>query len=241
MNRKMLESQVKDLQLMERDLLRDLSEVESEYVINKGYKTFFEDCLNWDDEDYKYWRLMTTMLSTYYTRTESDWLNLMCDVTDSEKHHVADRLEKVASELRKYNSMNPDIIPGDEGEADEDGSLYKFEHIFNLIDTCYKALTKEFYQWQSLYEELDVNRVELIATAIEYDESERVFTFEELTDAFAQKIMDYVVKYYSEYLINHKGETIILPQEVLGCVADNLFKSEDNLKIKIVNSQITVM
>ena len=78
MNFERMKESLKTIKLLEKDLLRDLTEEEKEIVINEGWERFLfgPNYLNFTEEDYKDLKALKALVSAFYTQNEKEFEDL---------------------------------------------------------------------------------------------------------------------------------------------------------------------
>lgn len=67
----LMKENLKTIKLLEKDLMRDLTEEEKEIVINNGWEAFLFKHLGFTDEDFKELKALKAIISAFYTQNEN--------------------------------------------------------------------------------------------------------------------------------------------------------------------------
>ena len=66
----LMKENLKTIKLLEKDLMRDLTEEEKEIVINNGWEAFLFKHLGFTDNDFKELKALKAIISAFYTQSE---------------------------------------------------------------------------------------------------------------------------------------------------------------------------
>lgn len=266
---------LKDVQLLEKDLMRDLTNEEIAAVINKGWEKFLAEDLNINNDSLKTLRKAKDILSafyscdedTYYATIEDDVRDVYllfkrltgdlayqlspnapccysCGVTDKGPEAPYKSEEKECSR-KDYKPCSIKSCSGEEagGDYDLDKAVYDVEYYGKIADTMsrvFDALPSKDSKWLKEYIKMDPDYAELVAYVTDYV-GDPDGNFEGLCSDVSDHIKDTVIKGIADKLIANKGKAIVLDTEILDEVFDYLLITNQNIKVRAVNNQITVL
>lgn len=243
MNQKLFEAQ-----LLERELMRDLTDEELMIVFEHGKDYFITEYLGMDEAEYKGLLKITQLISAYCTKTYDEYeavlnsgdLNiplaaLKTIVNDLEDHipcsdpYCSDKLQeaKCRGEITCSVSKMPEGEPAkpfdfSDMETPEDPLQQMIEDLF----------TDENRFWFNRYMAL-IGSVEQIACSLSQEDLARVIKTPHLFFAsIIDFIKDKVVDEYYNLLLKEKGVPYILEDEIVDEVVEKLWKSNDNITIR---------
>lgn len=120
-----------------------------------------------------------------------------------------------------------------------DESLEKVENTISCLSDVLNAIPDSDEIWIKEYNKMDPDHTELIGLINDYLEDENG-DFDELCGNVLDLIKDVVVEETAKKLIANKGKSFILDEAVLDEVFDYLMDTNDNIRVQVINNQITV-
>jgi len=214
-----------ELMLLEKDLLRDLTETEKNLLKKLGWRKFISEYLGMNESEYFTLRKITKLISAYCTQTE--------DVYDAElaskKHR--DLLPLVAITLKCIlNDVEREIKSDETPEEDEDP---KFKA--QLLATLLNEIPENEHIWLEYYLKMVTDYtpiMDIIDEADDYEDSD------EMSGDLLDAIKDSVIEACIEEL--REKETIELPTPILTEVTSAIWHSDENVRIEIKDNKLTV-
>lgn len=93
-----MKENLKTIKLLEKDLMRDLTDAEKEIVINKGWEEFLFNHLGFTDEDFKELKSLKAIISAFYTQDEDAFAKAVRNAQESVYfvlRDIVDEMEKL--------------------------------------------------------------------------------------------------------------------------------------------------
>lgn len=266
---------LKDVQLLEKDLMRDLTNEEIAAVINKGWEKFLAEDLKMDTDDFNALQKMREIISAFCTKDQDDYeeslegdittaylalktivndmeevLNVChtnehsCGVTDKGPEAPYKSEEKECSR-KDFKPCSVKSCSGEEAEGDYDldkavDYVDHYGRVAVIMSQVFDALPSKDSKWLKEYVKQDPDYTELVARVTDYVEDPDD-TFDELCGDVSDHIKDTVIKGIADKLLANKGKAIVLDTEILDEVFDYLLNTNQNIKVRAVNNQITVL
>lgn len=78
-----MKENLKTIKLLEKDLMRDLTDAEREMVINKGWEEFLFNHLGFTDEDFSELKAIKSIISAFYTQDEDAFTKALRNAPES--------------------------------------------------------------------------------------------------------------------------------------------------------------
>mgnify|MGYP004554257023 FL=1 len=214
-----------ELMLLEKDLLRDLTETEKNLLKKLGWRKFISEYLGMNESEYFTLRKITKLISAYCTQTE--------DVYDAElgskKHR--DLLPLVAITLKCIlNDVEREIKSDETPEEDEDPK-YRAQ----LLATLLNEIPENEHIWLEYYLKMVTDYspiMDIIDDADDYEDSD------EMSGDLLDAIKDSVIEACIEEL--REKETMELPTPILTEVTSAIWHSDENVRIEIKDNKLTV-
>lgn len=243
MNQKLFEAQ-----LLERELMRDLTDAELMIVFEHGKDYFITEYLGMDESEYKGLLKITQLISAYCTKTYEEYeavLNegdldiplvaLKTIVNDLEGHIPCanPHYPKKLKDARGKGAVTCSVSKMPEGEP---AKPFDFSDMGTPEDPLQQMIedlfTDENRFWFNRYMAL-IGSVEQIANSISQEDLARVMKTPHLFFAsIIDFIKDKVVDEYCNLLLKEKGVPYILEDEIVDEVVEKLWKSNDNITIR---------
>lgn len=217
-----------ELMLLEKDLLRDLTETEKNLLKKIGWRKFISEYLGMNESEYFTLRKITRLISAYCTQTE--------DVYDAELNSkkFKDLLPLVAITLKCILNDVENTIKCDETskkEVEDEDPKYRAQ----LLATLLNEIPENEHIWLEYYLKrvTDYSPImDIIDDADEYDDSD------EMSGDLLDAIKDSVIEACIEEL--RKKETMELPTPILTEVTSAIWHSDENVRIEIKDNKLTV-
>lgn len=213
-----------ELMLLEKDLLRDLTETEKNLLEKIGWRKFISEYLEMNESEYFTLRKITRLISAYCTQTE--------DVYDAELNSKKHKeiLPLVAITLKCIlNDVEETIKSGKEKE-DEDPK-YRAQ----LLATLLNEIPENEHIWLEYYLKMVTDYsliMDIIDDADEYDDSDQMSG--DLLDAIKDSVIDACIEEL------RKKETMELPNPILTEVTSAIWHLDENVRIEIKDNKLTV-
>lgn len=242
MNQKLFEAQ-----LLERELMRDLTDEELMIVFEYGKDYFITEYLGMSEPEYKGLLKITQLISAYCTKTYDEYeavLNegdldiplaaLKTIVNDLEGHipctnpYYPNKLK----DARGKGAVTCSVSKMPEGEPAKPFDFSDLTPIDPLQQMIEDLFTDENRFWFNRYMAL-VGSVEQIANSLSQEDLSRVMKTPHLFFAsIIDFIKDKVVDEYYNLLLEDRGVPYILEDEIVDEVVEKLWKSNDNITIR---------
>lgn len=227
MNFETMKEALHTIDLMEKDLMRDLSDKEKDVVVEKGWKEFLfsDEYLGLTEEDFKEMKEVRSLIGAYYTSSEEEYKALVkhcpTDVYFALKNIVNDIEEADNKTIRKEDS-------GLDKECPCDTSRKSFDE---FLDDLSKSIPEMDTKW------FDHVTKEIRDTAYRFYKSERKRNSDlELGSLMIDLIKDEVVLDLVKRL--KKGEVIKMTDDQYDEVVEQLFMYEDHVHITNHNGMV---
>lgn len=245
MNQKLFEAQ-----LLERELMRDLTDQELMIVFEYGKEYFLTNYLGMNEAEYQGLIKITQLISAYCTKTYDDYeavLNsgdldiplaaLETIVNDLKEHCLCTNpyAEKVQSAIKSGDvTCSVSKLPDGESVKPFDfGDMTPIDPLQKMIEDLF---TDENRFWFGRYMAL-VGSVEQIANSLSQEDLERVIKTPHLFFAsIIDFIKDKVVDEYCRILLKDKGVPYILEEEIVDEIVEQLWKKNTNIVIMTRNT-----
>lgn len=277
---KEMSNALKDVQLLEKDLMRDLTNEEIAAVINKGWEKFLAEDLKMDTDDFNALQKMREIISAFCTKNQDDYeeslegdittaylalktivndmeeiLNIChtnehpCGVTDKGPEAPYKSEEKECSR-KDFKPCSIKSCSGEEagGDYDLDKAVEDIEAsncgwTAFVLCAVFDMLPARDSKWLREYIKMDPDYTELVELAREHaiGKNKDEINFDALCDDVSDHIKDTVIKGIADKLLANKGKAIVLDTEILDEVFDYLLNTNQNIKVRAVNNQITVL
>lgn len=118
-------------------------------------------------------------------------------------------------------------------------SLEKVENTINCLRDVLNAIPETDEIWIKEYNKADPDHTELIGLITDYLDDEDG-NFDELCGDILDVIKDSVIEETAKKLLANKGKSFILDEVILDEVFDYLMDTNDNIRVQVINNQITV-
>lgn len=213
-----------ELMLLEKDLLRDLTETEKNLLKKIGWRKFISEYLGMNESEYFTLRKITKLISAYCTQTE--------DVYDAElnsKKHK-ELLPLVAITLKCILNDVEETIKPEEEKEDKDPK-YRAQ----LLATLLNEIPENEHIWLEYYLKMVTDYspiMDIIDDADEYEDSDEMSG--DLLDAIKDSVIDACIDNLRE------KETMELPTPILTEVTSAIWHSDENVRIEIKDNKLTV-
>lgn len=240
MNQKLFEAQ-----LLERELMRDLTDQELMIVFEEGKDYFITQYLGMNAEEYEGLKVITRLISAYCTKTYDDYeevlrtenLDIPLAALETIVNDIRDRkpcsnpfCERVTEAIKKGEATcSVSKIPEGETVSPFDFSdMIPVNPLHSMIEDLF---TEENRFWFDRYIAL-VGSVDPIATSLNPDDLAKVVHNPHLFFAsIIDFIKDKVVDEYCNLLLESKGVPYILEQEIIDEIVEQLWKKNTNIVI----------
>lgn len=246
MNQKLFEAQ-----LLERELMRDLTDQELMIVFEHGKDYFITEYLGMDEAEYKGLLKITQLISAYCTKTYDEYeavlnsgdLNIPLEalktiVNDLESHipcsnpYCPDKLQKAKCKGEVTCSVSK--MP--EGESVEPFDFSDMIPVNPLQQMIGDLFTDENRFWFERYMTL-IGSVDPIANSLSQEDLAKVIKTPHLFFAsIIDFIKDKVVDEYYNLLLKEKGVPYILEEEIVDEIVEQLWKKNTNIVIMTRNT-----
>lgn len=246
MNQKLFEAQ-----LLERELMRDLTDAELMIVFEYGKDYFITEYLGMSESEYKGLLKITQLISAYCTKTYDEYeavlnegdLDIPLAALKTIVHDLEDRIpcsnpyypEKL-QEAKCKGEVTCSVSKMPEGESVKPFDFSDLTPIDPLQQMIEDLFTDENRFWFSRYMAL-VGSVEQIAHSLSQEDLERVIKTPHLFFAsIIDFIKDKVVDEYYNLLLKEKGVPYILEDEIVDEIVEQLWKKNTNIVIMTRNT-----
>lgn len=246
MNQKLFEAQ-----LLERELMRDLTDAELMIVFEYGKDYFITEYLGMSESEYKGLLKITQLISAYCTKTYDEYeavlnegdLDIPLAALKTIVHDLEDRIpcsnpyypEKL-QEAKCKGEVTCSVSKMPEGESVKPFDFSDLTPIDPLQQMIEDLFTDENRFWFNRYMAL-VGSVEQIANSLSQEDLERVIKTPHLFFAsIIDFIKDKVVDEYYNLLLKEKGVPYILEDEIVDEIVEQLWKKNTNIVIMTRNT-----
>lgn len=242
MNQKLFEAQ-----LLERELMRDLTDAELMIVFEYGKDYFITEYLGMSESEYKGLLKITQLISAYCTKTYDEYEAVLnegdLDIPFAALKTIVNDLEgripctnphypKKLKDARGKGAVTCSVSKIPEGESVKPFDFSDLTPIDPLQQMIEDLFTDENRFWFNRYMAL-VGSVEQIANSLSQEDLERVIKTPHLFFAsIIDFIKDKVVDEYYNLLLKEKGVPYILEDEIVDEVVEKLWQSNDNIIIR---------
>lgn len=249
MNEKLFEAQ-----LLERELMRDLTDQELMIVFEHGKDYFIYEYLGMSENEYKGLKKITELISTYCTKTYDDYdrvlnsegLEIPFAALETIVNDLKERIkpQKPAKVVHAQNrgevTCSVSKMPeGDRVQAfDLDRQLIPVDPIAELHNQIEAIFNKDNRFWFDRYINI-MGSVEPLAKNIlklKHDFEKIIADPDSLFAAVIDDIKDEVVAQYCRILLEDRGAEYLLEKELVDEIVDALWKASDNIRISTKTS-----
>lgn len=119
MNYAQMKQALKDVELIERDLMRDLTEDEKNLAVSEGWKALL--CkLHLNDTNYKILKDMKHLISVLFTKSDEEYAELvktMSPIISASFRRIADDIDAANTEVKKVDPIEDAIKKLKAGET----------------------------------------------------------------------------------------------------------------------------
>ena len=232
-----MKENLKNIKLLEKDLMRDLTNAEREIVINKGWEEFLFNHLGFTDEDFSELKAIKSIISAFYTQDE--------EVLDKAIQNAPDTVYFVLRDiLDRFDGLELCACPnGDKCENPVCNPEIKTEKkdpvadFAKFLQELYNSLPKKESSWFNKL--TDDIREDLFEVYKENRNEHQNVTDDILGGILTDALKDDVVEDMVEKL--KKGEVVEMTNDEYLEVADYLCEHEnkvflhnDNGKVKLI-------
>lgn len=119
MNYAQMKQTLKDVELIERDLMRDLTEDEKDLAASKGWKALLSK-LHLNDTNYKILKDMRHIISVLFTKPNEEYAELvktMSPIISTSFRRIADDIDAANTEVKKVDPIEDAIKKLKAGET----------------------------------------------------------------------------------------------------------------------------
>lgn len=231
---------LKDVQLLEKDLMRDLTNEEIAAVINKGWEKFLAEDLKFNQDEFQAMLKIREIISSFCSRDQDAYDKALEGDISSAYLVLEHILEDMNDKLEKC-STNPHCSTQKEKECET------IANVANTMSEVLDSLPAKSNKWLREYIKMDPDYSEMIDLVTKYVTDDRgeydedYYSFDELCGDVSDHIKDTVIKGIADKLLANKGKAIVLDTEILDEVFDYLLNTNQNIKVRAVNNQITVL
>lgn len=241
MNQKLFEAQ-----LLERELMRDLTDQELMIVFEEGKDYFITQYLGMNAEEYEGLKVITKLISAYCTKTYDDYeevlrtenLGIPLSALESIVNDIKDRMpcsnpfcEKVTEAIEK-GEATCSVSKMPEGESGTPFDFSDMVPVNPLRETIESLFTDENHFWFDRYMSLG-GSIENITTSLSQEDLAKVIKTPHLFFAsIIDFIKDKVVDEYYKLLLKDKGAPYIIEDEIVDEVVEKLWQNNNNITIR---------
>lgn len=247
MNEKLFEAQ-----LLERELMRDLTDQELMIVFENGKDYFIYDYLGMSEDEYKGMKKLTELLSAYCTQTYDEYENVLYsgdlmlplaaletivnDIKAREQSKVTCKNSKITEAKNKGElTCSVSKIPeGDQAQLyDLDEQMCCMDPIMDLHNQIEALFTDENKFWFDRYIGV-MGSVEPLVKNISQlkDKFSKIDSDPDaLYTAIIDDIKDEVVAQYCKILLEDRGAEYRLESDLVDEIVDALWKVSENIHI----------
>lgn len=212
---------VNTIKLLEKDLMRPLTEEEKEVVAVNGWKVFINHYLDMSDEEFSIFKKIRKVLSAYYTQDDEAYKAALKECNE----HVYFTLREIASDIEETEYYTPDLEAGKEAAI--------LDEFTNFLQHLYESLKPADAVWfDKLTEEIRADLFEIYKD--EKDKNDEDTLGGIITDAIKDEIIDDLV----EQLKAHR-EVEMTNDEFME-VADYLTEHEDHVYLVNNNGKVVL-
>lgn len=212
-----MKESLKTVRLLEKDLMRDLTNEEKDIVVNKGWEEFLFEYLNMSKEDYVELRALKNIISAFYTQDESELDNAIINAP-FEVYYV---LKDIMDKMEKFDHVTR-----------ED----PVEDFATFLQELYDSLPKKESGW---FNRLTDNIRKHLFEVYTENKGNEGYGTDALCGTLTDTLKDDVIKDMVEKLKN--GETLEMTEDEFLEVTDYLCKHEDKVFIHNNNGHVKLM
>ena len=222
-----MKESLKTIKLLEKDLMRDLTEEEKEVVMYKGWEEFLfgNNYLGFSEDDYKEMKALRAIISAFYTQSEEE-LDKLVQNSPKEVYFVLRELANAFERNEAHESSDVEAVV-------TESPIVRYT---KFMTDLYSSLPDDDSKWfDSLTEDMqtklfkDVYLKELETHPISDDALGGI-----MTDA----VKDYVIEDMVAKLKN--GEEVEMTNAEYLEVADYLCNTENKFFLNNVNGKVTL-
>lgn len=234
----LMKARLENVAKLEKNMLRDLTEEEKDYIMENGVNPFIEKKLEFSKDDDFTFKRVKALISAYCTQSEPEFYNQVYEQDNGSAllvlKTICNALEE--AELIKKNKKEavpeavlPKVAEDEKLNEDElfgEGETKDYNYTTDTLLSYVKPLLDLFG--------LDVSFKDVTS---ENKDSEKCEKFDRVTECDGNcENCDWI-----SYLIGRlkEGEELELSQEEINTITDRLWESEDNVSIKVVNNKIS--
>lgn len=225
---------LKTIELLEKDLMRDLTKEEKDVVMNEGWEKFLfgEDHLNFTEEDYKELKALKEIISAFYTQDEA----VLEECIEKAPEGIAFVLKDILDRL-DANTLCSDPYKDKEECHQTETPVKKSNPIDDFViflEDLYDAVPKREKDWfNKLTEDI---RKDLFKVFRENRNEHQDCSDDILGGIITDAVKDGVVKDMVEKL--KKGEAVEMTNDEYMEVADYLCQHEDHIFLSNENGTV---
>ena len=222
-----MKENLKTIKLLEKDLMRDLTDVEREIVINKGWEEFLFKHLGFTDEDFSELKAIKSIISAFYTQDEDAFAKAVRNAPESVYFVLRDIIDEI-------ERLEPCECP--EGNPAVEEKKDPLEDYVKFMQELYLNLPKGETPW---FNKLTEDLHEKLFTIYKSNRNETQDCSDDvLSGIMTDAVKDEVIKALVEDL--KAGKTVEMTNDEYLEVADFLAENENKFFLNNNNGKVTL-
>ena len=234
-----MKENLKTIKLLEKDLMRDLTNEEKEYVMNEGWEKFLFEHLGFTDDEYKELKGLKKVISAFYTQDESVFEQAVRECP-FEAYFVLKEIMNKFDELDMEDSPKCDepaekyYDPKKEMCSTPECKKDPVEGFATFIQNLYNSLPKSETKW---FNKLSEKALKNVFDVYNEERNDKADCDDNslggiLTDAVKDNVVEDMVKRLKD------GEMVEMTNDEYMEVADYLCQHEDHIFLSNENGQV---
>ena len=223
-----MKENLKTIKLLEKDLMRDLTDAEREIVINKGWEEFLFNHLGFTDEDFSELKAIKSIISAFYTQDEDAFAKAVRNAPESVYFVLRDIVDEM-------EDLEPCTCPVDEPKEEEKKD--PVADYIRFMQDLYTNLPKGETPW---FNKLTEDLHKKLFTVYKANRNETQDCSDDaLGGIMTDAVKDEVVKAMIEDL--KAGKTVEMTNDEYLEVADFLCEHEDRVFLHNENGNVRLI
>ena len=221
-----MKESLKTIKLLEKDLMRDLTEEEKEVVMYKGWEEFLfgKNYLGFSEDDYKEMKALRAIISAFYTQSEEE-LDMLVQNSPKEVYFVL-------RELANAFERNEQYMTSDVEAAVTESPIVRYT---KFMTDLYSSLPEDDSKW---FDKLTEDMHTKLFKNVYLKELENPVSDDALGGIMTDAVKDYVIEDMVAKLKN--GEEVEMTNAEYLEVADYLCNTENKFFLNNDNGNVTL-
>lgn len=222
-----MKENLKTIKLLEKDLMRDLTDAEREIVINKGWEEFLFNHLGFTDEDFSELKAIKSIISAFYTQGEDAFAKAVRNAPESVYFVLRDIVDEI-------EGLEPCECPVENPAVEEEKD--PLEDYVQFMQDLYTNLPKGETTW---FNKLTEDLHKKLFTVYKENRNETQDCGDDiLSGIMTDAVKDGVIKALVEDL--KAGKTVEMTNDEYLEVADFLAENESKFFLNNNNGKVTL-